>query len=288
MADALTLAKPGILGMVLVATACGYLVGRLADADWVRLGFVLLGTLMVGAGGNMLNQYLERDTDALMGRTRDRPLPAGRVQPGAALAGGVLLGLAGIAALGLVANLAAAALGLLVMATYLLFYTPLKRITGLNTLVGAVPGAIPPVLGWVAAGRPLGQGALALFLIEFVWQQPHVLAIAWLYRGDYASAGMPMLPVTDTAGLRTRAMVVLYSLVLVPVTLYPGAIGMAGAAYFYGALGVSGLFLCAALWMAWRPSDAAARLLFRASLLYLPLVFALLLYSAVPMPEPRP
>ena len=288
VADALTLAKPGITGMVLLATAFGYLVGRHADADWMHLGLVLLGTLLVGAGGNTLNQYLERDVDALMNRTRNRPLPSGRVQPAVALAGGVALGLGGIAELAVVANLASAAFALLVIVSYVMFYTPLKRITGLNTLVGAVPGAIPPVLGWVAADRELGQPALALFLILYVWQLPHFLAIAWLYRRDYAAAGMPMLPVTDAAGSRTRAMVVLYSLVLVPVTMYPGVIGIAGPVYFYGALAVSGLFLCAALLMGLRPSDTTARILFRASLFFLPLVFALMLYDAVPVPRVRP
>jgi protoheme IX farnesyltransferase len=288
VADALTMSKPGITGMVLLATAFGYLVGRHAEADWMHLGLVLLGTLLLGAGGNMLNQYLERDVDALMNRTRNRPLPAGRVRPVVALAGGVVLGLGGIAELAVVANLASAAFALLVLVSYVMFYTPLKRISGLNTLVGAIPGAIPPVLGWVAADRPLGPPALALFLILYVWQLPHFLAIAWLYRRDYAAAGMPMLTVTDATGRRARAMVVLYSLLLVPVTLYPSVIGIAGPVYFFGALAVSGLFLCAAALMGVRPSDATARILFRASLFFLPLVFALMLYDAVPVQGLRP
>ncbi len=288
LADVLTMAKPGITGMVLLATAFGYTVGRHLHADWLHLALVLLGTLLVGAGGNTLNQYLERDVDKRMRRTQDRPLPAGRVRPVAALIGGVAASVAGVMLLGLVANLASAGLGVLVVVSYVLFYTPLKRISGLNTLVGAIPGAVPPVLGWVAAGRELGRPALALFLILYVWQLPHFLAIAWLYRQDYAAAGMPMLPVTDTTGRRTRAMIVLYSLVLVPVSLYPAMIGVAGAVYFYGALAVSGLFLLAAIAMGIRPGDGAARLLFRASLAFLPLLFGLMLYDAVPVPGARP
>ncbi len=288
LADVMTMAKPGITGMVLLATAFGYTVGRHAHVIWWHLGLVLLGTLLVGAGGNTLNQYLERDVDKRMRRTRERPLPAGRVRPGAALAGGVLAGLAGVTLLGAVANWMSAALGILVVVSYVLFYTPLKRISGLNTLVGAIPGAVPPVLGWIAADRELGRAALALFLILYVWQLPHFLAIAWLYKQDYASAGMPMLPVTDPAGRRTRTMVVLYSLVLVPVSLYPAMIGMAGAVYFYGALAVSGMFLLAAVLMGVRPGDASARLLFRASLVFLPLLFGLMLYDAVPVQVSRP
>jgi heme o synthase len=288
VADALTLAKPGITSMVLLTTAFGYVVGRHSEANWGHLALVLLGTLMVGAGGNMLNQYLERDVDALMNRTRNRPLPAGRVEPVTALAAGVALGLSGIAELGIVANLTSAALGLLVLVSYVLFYTPLKRITGLNTLVGAIPGAVPPVLGWAAAGQGLGRSALALYLIMYVWQLPHFLAIAWLYRRDYASAGMPMLPVTDHTGRRTRAMIVLYSLVLIPVSLYPTIVGLAGAIYFYGAMLASAAFLVAAVAMGIRPSDRFARILFRASLLYLPLVFVLMLIDAIPGQGLRP
>jgi protoheme IX farnesyltransferase len=274
LADLLTMSKVGITGMVLLATAFGYTVGRHLHADWLHLAVVLLGTLLVGAGGNTLNQYLERDVDKKMRRTRDRPLPAGRVRPQSALLGGTAASLAGIVLLGAAANLASAALGVLVVVSYVLFYTPLKRISGLNT--------------WVAAGRELGRPALALFLILYVWQLPHFLAIAWLYRQDYAAAGMPMLPVTDTDGQRTRAMIVLYSLVLVPVSLYPAMIGLAGAVYFYGALAVSGAFLLTAVAMGVRPGDGPARLLFRASLVFLPLLFGLMLYDAVPVPVGQP
>ena len=286
VADALTLAKPGITSMVLVATAFGYVVGRHAYTDWMHLALVLAGTLLVGAGGNTLNQYLERDVDALMNRTRNRPLPTGRVRPVVALIAGIAMGIAGIAVLGAVANLASAGLGLLVIVSYVLFYTPLKRITELNTLVGAIPGAVPPVLGWVAAGRTFDRPAVALFLILYVWQLPHFLAIAWIYRHDYASAGMPMLPVVDATGRRTRVLVVLFALVLVPVSLYPAALGLAGATYFAGAFIVSALFLATTVAMGVSPSDKTARLVFRASLLYLPLIFALMLYDAIPMQVP--
>lgn len=289
LADALTLAKPRIMVMVLLATALGYTAGRHVQIGWGHLALVLLATLLVGAGANALNQYLEREVDKRMLRTAQRPLPAGRMRPMAALVGGIATSVLGIGMLAIVANLLSAALGVLVVVSYVLFYTPLKRVSALNTLVGAIPGAVPPVLGWAAAHRELGRGALALFLILYVWQLPHFLAIAWLYRKDYASAGMPMLPVIEgPAGQRTRAMVVLYSLVLVPVSLYPAVIGLAGPVYFYGALVVSGLFLLAALAMGALPGDRSARVVFRASLALLPLLFALMLFDAIPVPELKP
>lgn len=289
LVDMLTMAKARLLSLVLLATAFGYTVGRHAHADWLHLGLVLIATFLVGAGGNTLNQYLERDVDKRMRRTQDRPLPAGRMRPLSALIGGIVCSLAGVVMLGVVANWMSAALGVLVVISYVLFYTPLKRVSGLNTLVGAIPGAVPPVLGWVAADRVLGRDALALFLILFVWQLPHFLAIAWIYKQDYAAAGMPMLPVTeDKTASRTRSMVVLYTLVFVPVSLYPAMLGMAGVVYFYGALIVSGLFLVAALDMGLRPSDRAAKVLFRTSLAILPLLFGLMLYDAVPVAGSTP
>ncbi len=284
--DIAMLAKPGITSMVLAATAIGYVVGRQGQADWVHLAGVLVATLLVGAGGNALNQYLERDTDILMRRTRNRPLPARRMQPRAVLLGGAACSALGVLALGLWANAAAAAVGVLVVITYLLCYTPLKRVSGLNTLVGAFPGALPPVLGWVAAGGPLGLQALALFLILFVWQPPHFLAIAWLYRHEYAAAGMPMLTVTDPGGASMRRQLIVYSGTLIPISLYPTVIGMTGSIYFYGAFALSAIFLAAAIAMVVRTSELTARLLFGVSITFLPLLFLLMLYDAQPTGTP--
>ncbi len=170
-------------------------------------------------------------------------------------------------------------IALTILVTYLLCYTPLKTRTGLNTLVGAIPGALPPVLGWVAAEGRLAAEALALFMIMFVWQLPHFLAIAWLYREDYANARMPMLTVTDPDGGQTARQLILYGAVLVPVSLYPAIIGMAGSAYLYGALGLSLLLLAAAMAMVIQPGQAAARGLLKFSIAYLPLLLGLMLYD---------
>ena len=282
LGDVILLVKPGITSMVLVATAFGYLLAGRGGADWLHLAGVLMATLLVGGGGNALNQYLERDTDRLMARTRNRPLPAQRLRPGVALWGGLGAGALGLICLLALANRWAAGVGLLVMVTYVLCYTPLKRVTVLNTLVGAIPGALPPVLGWVAAGGSLGRPVLALFMILYVWQLPHFLAIAWRYRGDYAAAGLPMLPVSDALGTRTRRQLLVYSLTLVPVSLYPTVIGLSGTLYFYSAMTLSVLFLAIAARMVLRPTEAAATLLFRASLLYLPLLLLIMFLDATP------
>lgn len=278
--DILVLSKPRITAMVLVMTLVGYMLAPTWQVEgWAFAVLLLAGTLLLGGGVSALNQYLERDVDRLMARTRDRPLPAGRLAPRAVFWGGMAASLAGVAVLALGANLLAGGIALMVAVTYVLCYTPLKRHTGLNTLVGAVPGALPPVLGWVAARGRLELEALALFIILFVWQLPHFLAIAWLYREDYALARMPMLTVTDPDGGQVRRQVVLYSAVLVPVSLYPAMIGMAGPIYFYGALALSVWFLLGALAMAWRTNDGSARTLLRISVVYLPLLFGLMIYD---------
>ena len=280
--DLLLLIKPGITLLVLVSTALAYLLAHAGPADWRHLGAVLAFTFLLGVGASSLNQFVERDSDGRMARTRNRPLPAGRMRPVSVLAGGLAVSAAGIAGLGLAANWLSAAIGLTVIVTYVLFYTPLKRVTALNTLIGAFPGALPPVLGWAAARGELGREALALFLIQYLWQPPHVLAIAWRHRDDYAAAGMPMITVSDPSGASTRRQVVLYCAVLIPLSAYPAMIGMAGGTYFYGALALSGAFFLCGAAMAIRPTDATAKLVFKASLFYLPALFGLMLYDASP------
>jgi protoheme IX farnesyltransferase len=280
----LQLAKPRLNLLVVLTTLGGYYMGARAGLLAWQLVFALLGTALVAAGAAALNQYMERDLDSLMQRTRNRPLPAGGLTPSAGLAFGASLAVAGILVLAALVNLLTAALALVTCVAYLAFYTPLKRVTPLNTLVGAIPGAIPPVMGWAAAQASLGPEAGALFAILFFWQLPHFLAIAWLYREDYARAGCRMLPLEEGGAKRTGFAAVLYSTALVPAALSPVLLGMAGNVYLVGAGVLSLGFLAASVHMARQASEAAARLLFRISLLVLPLLFLLMALDKIPRP----
>jgi protoheme IX farnesyltransferase len=277
-ADLVELTKPRITFMVAVTTAAGFLLAAQDAALAPLLLFhVLAGTALVASGAAALNQVLERDTDARMPRTAGRPLPAGRLHPDLALAWGVGLVLAGLAYLALGVNLLTALVGAASAALYVFAYTPLKRVSSLSTLVGAVPGALPPVMGWTAVRDNLDPGAWALFGILFLWQLPHFLSIAWIYRDDYARGGFPMLSVADAGGHRTARQAVLYGAALVPVSLLPSVLGLTGAAYFVGALGLSLAFLgCCAAFAAVR-SQTRARHLLLASVLYLPAVLLVML-----------
>jgi protoheme IX farnesyltransferase len=276
-ADWMELAKPRITAMVVFTALVGFVSASPSPRDSGLLAAALLGTGLVAAGASVLNQVLERDTDALMLRTRQRPLPSGRVRPGEARLFGAALTVAGLLLLLLRCGPLAAAVAFATWSSYLFVYTPLKRRTPLATLVGAVPGALPPVIGWAAARGRLDAGAFILFAILFLWQVPHFLAIAWLYRDDYARARFPMLPVLDREGTFTGRQAVVHSLALLLVSLAPAAAGLAGAAYLAGAfvLGV-GLTLFA-LRLARARDLVAARGLFLASVLYLPALSSLLL-----------
>jgi protoheme IX farnesyltransferase len=276
-ADWLELAKPRITAMVAFTALVGFVTASPAPPWTPVLAAALLGTALVAAGASVLNQVYERETDALMLRTQSRPIPSGRIRPAPATAFGTLLTVAGLVLLLLGCGLLAAAVALGTWVSYLFAYTPLKRRTPLATLVGAVPGALPPVIGWAAARGRLDAGAFILFAILFLWQIPHFLAIAWLYRDDYARAGLPMLPVLDREGSFTARQAVLHSLALLLVSLAPAAAGLAGGAYAGGALllGVA-LTLCA-LRLARARDLVAARGLFLASLVYLPALSLLLL-----------
>jgi protoheme IX farnesyltransferase len=275
-ADWLELSKPRITGMVVLTALVGFVTASARPWAATVLAAALLGTGLVAAGASVLNQVLERDTDALMLRTRTRPLPSGRVSPRAATLFGALLTAAGLATLLPACGPLAAAVAFATWTSYLFAYTPLKRRTPLATLVGAVPGALPPVIGWAAARGRLDAGAFILFAILFLWQVPHFLAIAWLYRDDYARARFPMLPVLDREGAFTGRQVVVHSLALLLVSLAPVAAGLAGTVYLAGAfvLGV-GLTLFA-LRLARARDLLAARGLFLASVLYLPALSTLL------------
>jgi protoheme IX farnesyltransferase len=243
----------------------------------VLLVQALLGTGLVSAGGSVLNHVLERDTDALMRRTAARPLPTGRIDPDAALLLGVVLGIAGLVELALGVNLLTALLGAIALGGYVFVYTPLKRVSSLATVIGAVPGAIPPMMGWSAVTGHLGLAAWVLFAILFLWQMPHFLAIAWLCREDYERAGFPMLTVGDTGGRRTARQVVLYGAALVPISLMPAVLGLLGGVYFALALALGLVYLAAGVAFARRRTMPGARWLMIASILYLPAVLLAML-----------
>jgi protoheme IX farnesyltransferase len=276
--DFLELTKPRIGVMVLFTVAAGALLAARMPFDVMQLVHALIGTALVAAGASALNQWLERGSDALMRRTENRPLPAGRLSSAEVLVFGSALSAGGLAYMAvLMAQPLAAAVTAVTLLSYVFVYTPLKRKTTLNTLVGAVPGALPPVIGWTALTGTLDSLAVVLFLIVFLWQVPHFLAIAWMYREDYARAGLKMLPAIDTDGAATARQMLLYSLALIPVSLLPVWLHDAGAMYGFGALGLGVFFLRAAWGFALVPSQAKARKVLHASLVYLPSVLALLL-----------
>jgi len=271
--DYLALTKPRLNLLVVATSAAGYYLG----APLVRvlpMTAAVAGTALVAGGAAVLNQVYERDTDALMRRTRTRPLPDHRVTHGDAQRFGILLASAGIVCLMLLANVLAAALALITIVVYLFVYTPMKRRSSAATLVGAVPGALPPLIGWAAAHGTLSIGGLALFAIVFLWQIPHFMAIAWLYRDDYRQAGFPMLPVVEPDGRRTGRHAVIYASVLMPVSLAPTLVGVSGWAYFWIALALGTALIWLAARFATSRSDAAARRLFFGSIIYLPLIWA--------------
>ena len=273
--DLLSLTKPRVVVMVLVTTLVGYYVGLSGTPDYVRMLHLVVGTLLAAGGTLALNQYWERDVDARMERTRARPLPDGRLSPLEALVFGGAITLLGVGYLAAFVNGLAALVTAATVVLYLFAYTPLKLRTALCTVVGAVPGALPPVTGWVAAREDFSVGAWVLFGILFLWQLPHTLAIARLYRDDYARAGVRVLPVVDV-GCATERQIVSACLGLLAVSLLPTLIGLAGSIYFIGALVAGGGFAVFGALQAREPSTTSARRVLFASLFYLPAVLALL------------
>jgi len=275
LADYVALTKPRLVLMVAVTTAAGFYLGAPAAIDPLRLLHTLLGTALAAGGALALNQYLERDLDGRMARTRKRPLPAGRLHPLPALAFGAALTVLGLLELLIAVNPLSSLVTAVTSAVYLFAYTPLKRVSPLATLVGAIPGALPPVTGWVAARGEFGDGAMVLFAILFLWQIPHSLAIARLYANDYADAGFRLLPVVEPHSRRTERAVVSYTAALVAVGLMPTLLGMAGPLYFVAAVILGGLFFAAAVGFAVGPA-AGAKWLLVASLIYLPTLLLLM------------
>lgn len=279
LADYWTLTKPEVNFLVLVSTLVGFYLASPGALNGWLLFHTLMGTLLVASGTGTLNQYLERRTDAFMRRTAHRPLPAARLRHWEALWFGIVLSITGGAELWIAANPLTSILALATLAAYLIFYTPLKRRTPLCTVVGAFPGAIPPLIGWAAVRNGLSTEAWVLYAILFLWQFPHLLAIAWMYREDYARAGLQMLPRRDRDGRAAARQIIACTLALLPVSLIPAFTGHAGKVYLVGAGILGAGFLYFGARMAARRTNFLARQLLMASIVYLPLVFALLMFD---------
>jgi len=278
-ADWVELTKPRITLLVTLTTAAGFALASERPLDLPKFAATLVGTALVAAGSAAWNQYVERETDQLMRRTASRPLPGGRMIAEHALAFGGLLSLSGLTLLWLLVNPLTAAIGLATLLAYVCVYTPMKRKSSLATLVGAIPGAAPPVMGWTGASGELDLGGWLLFSILFLWQLPHFLSIAWLYRDDYRRAGMPLLTVNDLDGRTTGRQAVLYALTLVPVSILPSAVGITGAVHLAGAMLFGLAFLASAVLFAREQTVPTARRLLLTSVCYLPAVFSVAVFD---------
>ena len=279
LASYLDLTKPRITMLVTATAAAGYALGSAGGVDYLRFFHTSLGIALLSSGIGALNQYIERDLDRLMRRTETRPLPAGKLQPRHALQFGVALSLVATLYLAVFVNPLSAALGVLTFAAYLFAYTPLKTRTTLSTIIGAFPGAMPPFIGWAAARGQITIEAWVLFAILFLWQFPHFLAIAWMYRDDYARAGIMMLPVVEPDGRITGQQIIAYTALLVPVSLMPTLVHLSGAVYFFGALALGLWFLYYGVRASRNRTTWQARKLLLASVLYLPALFALMVLN---------
>jgi protoheme IX farnesyltransferase len=273
IADFISLTKPRLNLLVVATSAAGYYLGAPGVPDAGPMLQAVAGTALVAGGAAVLNQVVERDTDALMSRTRGRALPDGRVLPADARLFGIVTSVGGLVLLATQRHSIAAGLALATLVIYLAVYTPLKRRTSLATLVGAVPGALPPLIGWTASHGSITFGGAALFAIVFLWQIPHFMAIAWMYRDDYAKAGFPMLPVIDPGGRRAGRQAVVYAAALIPVSAVPAFTGVSGTAYLIMAMGLGIGLLALAVNFAAARTDRSARWLFFGSITYLPILW---------------
>ena len=268
--------KARLTTLVILTTAMGFHLATRGPVDWLLFFHAVMGTALLAAGAAALNEYVERDYDAQMPRTAGRPLPAGDITPEAALALGVAAAVLGLFQLAFWVNPLTAFLGMVTLVSYVFVYTPLKRITTLNTLVGAVPGAVPPLMGWTAATNSLDAGGWILFAILFFWQLPHFMAIAWMYREDYAKGGYKMLPIEDTEGHRTAGTAIRHTIALMIFSLMPFTFGLAGRWYLAAACGLGFAFLYRGFRFAAGRTRQNARGLFFASIIYLPLLLGVL------------
>ncbi len=281
MKDYLALTKPRITWLIVMSTAIGYYFGAGSGWSVLTLLHTLLGTALIASGTAALNQWYEREADARMRRTQMRPLPAGRLTPFRALVFGVAISLAGFVELWLGANLLTGILGLFALLSYLCVYTPLKQRSPHSTTIGAVPGAMPPLIGFAGACGHLTAEAWILFGILFLWQFPHFYSIAWMYREDYERAGIRMLPVVEPDGLSTARQIVLYSVALIPISLIPRWIGSEGNLYLIGATALGMFFLYSGVRVAMDRTRQRARSVLLASVVYLPLLYGLMLLDRV-------
>jgi len=273
--------KARLTFLVLLTTLVGFYLGSVGPVNYLLMLHTILGTALVAAGASALNQLWEREYDARMRRTQDRPLPSGRLQPPAVLFLGCALALVGLVYLGLAVNWLTSLIGACSLLTYVCVYTPLKRVTWLNTAIGAIPGGLPPLMGWTAARGHLSTDGWALFGILAIWQLPHFMAIAWMYRDEYARAGFKMLPVLEPDGERTGSQAVSHTLALVPVSLCPSLMNLTGPIYFVGALALGLVFIWAAVQFSRQLTLSRARRLFYVSILYLPLLLGLMVLDKV-------
>ncbi len=277
MRDYIALTKPRITWLILMSTGVGYFFGAKSGWNFLTLLHTIIGTGLIASGTAALNQWYERDADAKMKRTQDRPLPAGRLVPRNALIFASLISAAGFVELFVAVNPLSAWLGLFTLASYLFIYTPLKRRSPHSTTIGAIPGAMPPLIGYAAASGTLTWDAWILFAILFLWQFPHFYAIAWMYREDYERAGIRMLPVVEPDGESTARRILLYSLLLIPISLVPKFLSMTGNLYLFGALAIGLMFLYAGIRVSFDRTRQQARRVLLASVIYLPVLYGLML-----------
>ena len=281
LGDYFELTKPSVVWLIVMSTAVGFYLGSSGSLSLLLFAHTLLATALLAGGTGALNQWAERDLDARMRRTEQRPLPAGRLRPVPALVFGIVITLMGVVYLAIAVNLLSAVLGLLTTLSYLFLYTPLKTKTPFSTFVGSFPGAMPPLIGWAAARNDLSAGGWVLFAVLFLWQFPHFYSIAWMYREDYARAGIKMLPVIEPDGVSTGRQIVCYAAALITVSLAPVLLGMAGTAYLVGAV-LCGLgYLYFGVLTARVKTTLQARRLLQASVIYLPLIYSLLVLDKI-------
>jgi len=279
--DYLVLTKPELTLLSVMTALGGAYLASGSTMPYLVLLHTFLGTLFVGGGAGALNQYIERDFDARMRRTENRPLPSGRIPERHALLFGVVLSVSGVLQLLLFTHAVAAFLAVATLVTYLFLYTPLKRVTPFATVVGGIPGALPPLIGWTAVTGDLSMGAWSLFFILFFWQMPHFLALGWMYRKDYARAGYRLMTVVDPSGEASSRQILIYCIALFPAAFMPTVVGMLGLVYFVGAAILSVAFLWLAIRLYRNRSNANAKALFFASLMYLSMLVALMIVDRV-------
>ncbi len=281
LAAYIELLKPNIMSLVMITTILGYYLGGNGSISWISLFFTLIGTALTSGGAGALNHYLERDADSLMKRTQNRPIPTGIISPSNALMFGIVLVLAGSSLLVWKVNILTGFLSILTAFLYVLVYTPMKKITWLNTSIGSIPGALPPMGGWAAATGHLDAGAWILFAIMFLWQHPHFYAIAWMCKDDYAKANFKMLPVIEPDGKRTIRQIFWHLTLLIPVSVLLYLEGSSGVIYAVGVIVLSIMFLFSALPLAKGKSVDGAKLLLKSSVIYLPVLLILIIVDKV-------